>query len=644
MPAWFDAEITKWTDGEAPPRGTSLAMELMRVVDTLVSSPYEKNRRQRMASDLALYSGRGLDGIAQSLFAGPLVTDGEDADGMGFNLCFGKVNTIRNRICGFRPRGQFLPQAGDRKAEQGADDKTNMCDAWMREQGYWSLASLATRDRLTLPNGWLKYYRSGDGANERVAMMRVPPWQVLVDPMEGLNGRPDCIYDARLMKVPQASREFGIEESVLSADEANVALYDVATGAYGEKTVVVVDAYYRGPDGRHVVMVGSSIVVDEPWEHDGFPLECEVYEESETGYGVDGVSVVRVLRPLQEEVNEWELAVREAHHLNSQQVWVVDENDNDPKIDNSHIRIMRTKEGSKAVQVVNPPAINQEMYKYLDTMDSQADKIIGLNEFAQKGTGTPALESKPAIREWSELQTDRLALESQKNEHMAVMAATWWWRLTRDMCRENKEATPKWRSVDRGAWREMVFGDLDAEYMVDIFPTSLFGTGVSGQLDKANDLIKGGWLSREDAMRALHMPDLSPIVELQLSEGNAMQEVVDRILEDGEYTNPDPYLCDKTKLNQYAAARYRVAFTKSTNYPKANMAMLRRLIRATGPKPAPAVPGTPAGAAPTPPGSPVAPIASTPGVPAPAAPTAPAGALVIPPSPGAGPAVPGLPQ
>lgn len=145
-------------------------------------------------------------------------------------------------------------------------------------------------------------------------------------------------------------------------------------------------------------------------------------------------------------------------------------------------------------------------------------------------------------------------------------------------------------------------------------------------------------------MRALHMPDLSPIVELQLSEGNAMQEVVDRILEDGEYTNPDPYLCDKTKLNQYAAARYRVAFTKSTNYPKANMAMLRRLIRATGPKPAPAVPGTPAGAAPTPPGSPVAPIASTPGVPAPAAPTAPAGALVIPPSPGAGPAVPGLPQ
>lgn len=322
--------------------------------------------------------------------------------------------------------------------------------------------------------------------------------------------------------------------------------------------------------------------------------------------------------------------------MNSQQVWLLEEGQADPKINNSRVRIQRHAVGGQKPDVVNPAAVNAEMYHYFKTMDEQADKMIGISPFAQSGQGKPSVVSKVAMREESELQTDRLALESQKNEAMAVTAAKWWWLLTRDICRENPEAKPKWKALDRGAWKELVFGDLDVEYEVTVQPTGLFGTGVSGQLDKANDLIEKGWLSREDAMAALHVPDLSPIVEIQLSEMRAMQEVVDRILEKGDYTTPDPYLCDKTKLNQYAAARYRIAFTKQMDYPKAHLALLRKLIRATTPKPAPA----PAPAAPMPgmpAGSPVAPVTATPGVAAPPMPTAPAGALVAPPGmPGAG--------
>jgi hypothetical protein len=317
--------------------------------------------------------------------------------------------------------------------------------------------------------------------------------------------------------------------------------------------------------------------------------------------------------------------------LNSQQVHIVEDGAPDPKINNARVRVLRYPSGGAKPDVVNPAAVNAEMYHYFETMDKQADKLIGISPFAQSGQGKPNVISKVAMREESELQTDRLALESQKNEAMAVNATKWWWLLTRDICRENPGAKPKWKSIDRGAWKEMVFGDLDAEYMIEIFPTSLFGSGVSGQLDKAKDIIDMGFLSREDAMEALHIPDLSPIIELQLAEQRAMQEVVDRILEKGEYTTPDPYLCDRTKLNQYAAARYRIAFTKQMDYTKANLALLRKLIRATTPKPAAAT-------------APVAPVASVPGMPAPAPPMASPGALVAPPGmPGAPPpgAVPG---
>lgn len=637
--AWFDAEPVS-SDDSGPARKTELTQRLVKVVEELVASPVEKARRQKMLSDMALYDGEmGNNAATVGLFAGPVIADDVDKDGMAFNLCFGKVQTIRNRICAFRPRGQFLPQSGDRKAEQGAEDKTTLCDAWMQEQGYYRLAALATRDRLILPSGWMKYSRVGQGEHERTTAARVPPWEVIMDPMEWLNGAGDTIYHVYLLKVSQAAREYDLDAVTLKADAINPAVYEVAGAAFGEPVVAVIDAYKRGPEGRHTLLVGSTVAVDEAWEHDSMPLEAEVYDESPTGYGVDGKSCVRVLRPLQEEVNEWELDMREAHHLNSQAVHIIDEADPDPQVNNQRVRVQRTKTGSRPPEVINPAAVNAEMYNYFKTMEEHADKLIGLSPFSQSGQGKPNVISKVAMREESELQTDRLALESQKNEHMAIRATYWWWQLTRDICRENPKANPKWRAIDRGAWKEMVFSDLDAEYEITVFPTSLFGTGVSGQLDKAGDLIDRGWLSREDAMRAVHAPDLSPIIELSLSEPNAMQEIVDRILENGDYTTPDPYLCDPLKLNQYAAARYRIAWSKKLDYPKANLTKLRTLIKQTAPK---KVAGDLAAQAAQVNG-PVAPTTAVPGVAAPPAPTTAPGALVVPPG-ASGATAPGAPS
>jgi hypothetical protein len=637
-------EKVEW---QKPFKGGELATTLSGKVDALASSPYEQNRRSRISEDLATYVGRDSEGTGGALFLlsePPKISS--TSDRLAFNLVFGKTNTIRNRICSFRPRGQFLPSSGDREAEQGAEDATSMCDAWMKAENYWAHASLATRDRLTMPAGVIKVYREGARETERVRQGRFPCWEFLVDPADAIYGDPTCLYHVRLVAASQAARQFGVKLADISSADTKLASFGIDNYS-GEKMVVVIDAYQRGPDGRHVMMVGDLIMIDEEWEHDGFPITKKVYDESETGLGWDGLSMLQVLRPLQEEVTEWEKAIRQAHHMTSQQVWIVDEEDADStKFNNEHVRILPHKSGPgiSEPKVINPPAVNSEMYQYYKTMSDAADALIGVSPFSQNGTGKPSVVSKVAMREESEQQTDRLALESQKNEEMAVEVTTWWLRMMRDMCRTNPAAKPKWKVLDRGAWRELVFGDLTTDWEIAAFPTSLFGTGVSGQLDKAGDLIQQGWLTREDAMRALHIPDISPIIELELSETAAMQEIVDRILRDGEYTTPDPFLCDLQKLNVYAAKRYRLAFSKRMNYTKDNMAKLRRLIRATGPKrpgtvasPGSAT-GSPVGGAPGATAGPVAPVSAVPGAPAPTPPTVAPGALVGP--PGATPVAP----
>jgi hypothetical protein len=105
----------------------------------------------------------------------------------------------------------------------------------------------------------------------------------------------------------------------------------------------------------------------------------------------------------------------------------------------------------------------------------------------------------------------------------------------------------------------------------------VFGQNISGRLDRAVTLIKGGFMSKEDAMKALDLPDLAPIVDQMLAQSYLMEYIVDEILEEGRYQQPDPYV-DPAALDAYAKNRYFLAMSDGSNYPEKNLADLRRLI------------------------------------------------------------------
>jgi hypothetical protein len=105
-------------------------------------------------------------------------------------------------------------------------------------------------------------------------------------------------------------------------------------------------------------------------------------------------------------------------------------------------------------------------------------------------------------------------------------------------------------------------------------------------------------------MRAADVPDLSPIIDLQLAPQYAMEKLVDDILERGHYQQPPKYINAETLFN-YARQRYLLAFSSDANYPKENMALLSKLVDAIDPDTLPpgvaqqqlaAVPSTPPGA------------------------------------------------
>lgn len=551
-----------------------LAQQLQSQVQQLELSPEESTRRSNLLYDLELYYGRPITTLYSTTASD--VDPRWNPDQLVFNGCYSLVNTIRNRICSFRARAQFLPNGGDYLARRGARDRTAMSDAWAQEAAYQQEASFALRDMLTGDGGVLKLYKDGadkddPGKPTQVCIGRFPSWEFLFDYLEGVYRIPECAYHVTYLPIEQASTRYRIDRASLASS-----IVSAPTGLVYSRNrdmVRVVDGWKRGPGGKHATVVGDKLAGKaEAWEYDGFPLVQRTFDEAPVGMW--GIGAITPVRGIQLELNEIQQSLREAFRLSASKIIQFQQNEDSAHFQtNAYVQVVPFVNQPAVITV--PPAIDPGVYKYLEVLKAQMYETLGVSPFIATGRKSPGVDSGVAMREESELQSDRLANLSQLWEGMRVEAAIWWNRFSIELARSGVQ--PKWKALHRGAFKELVFGDLEAEWEIRPFPSSVFGQNISGRLDRAVTLIKGGFMSKEDAMKALDLPDLAPIVDQALAQSYHMEFLVDEILEEGRYQQPDGYI-DPDALDAYARNRYHLAMSDGSNYPEDNLSKLRRLI------------------------------------------------------------------
>lgn len=551
-----------------------MARLLQSQVQQLELSPQESTRRSNLLYDLELYYGRPVTTLYAA--SGTEYDSRWNPDQLVFNLCYSIVNTIRNRICSFRARAQFLPNGGDYLARRGARDRTSMSDAWAQEQAYQQEASFALRDMLTGDGGVLKLYKDGatkDAPDKprNVCVGRFPAWEFLFDAVESVYRLPECAYHVTYLPIDQASTRYRISRADLATSIVTAPPGLVYSS--NRDMVRVAEGWKRGPGGKHAVVVGSKLSgVPEPWEYDGFPLVQRTFDEG--AVGIWGPGAITPIRGIQLEANDIQESLREAFRGAAMKVIAYQQNEDAAKLlTNAWIQAVPYQNVPPTIMV--PPAIHPGIFQYLEVLKKQAYETLGVSPFIAAGQKSPGADSAVAMREESELQSDRLANLSQLWEGMRVDSAVWWDRFSIEIARTGIE--PKWKAIHRGAFKELVFGDLEAQWEIRPFPSSVFGQNISGRLDRAVTLIKGGFMPKEDAMKALDLPDLAPIVDQMLAQSYLMEYLVDDILEEGKYQQPDKYI-DPDALDAYAKNRYFLAMSDGSNYPEDHLSKLRRLL------------------------------------------------------------------
>jgi len=611
---WFEPLDTDHTKAH---RERTMAQRLDDTITELYASPREQARRSQMLFDLELYFGRAFASLFETgtMAATELVFSEEE---LKFNHCFSICSTVRNRICSFRPRSEWVPESGDYLADRGAEDMSAMNEAWSIDVGRQATMALWFRDVLTCDGGVWKVLR--DGA--KIDLGRFPPWEFLIDEVQGLYGKTPQIHHVQFLPIDTVAARYDIPVADLMMDAATIG---AGLPYYSETQVVrVADTYVaartdwvdgkgkdeKGKDkegewvttpGHHAVLVGSSILADyEEWEFEDFPIGIGCFEEGMVGTW--GTSAVRMLRGIQLDQNEWCGRMSDVHYMTSLQVWQTPSDEDGPtKINNSNVRQERFK--ARPSQVTNPPAMGPEAYQWSKLLREEGYNTIGVSQFIAAGIKQPQTSSGVAIDATSELQTDRLALLSQLWETQNNLVDKWWYRLTRQAAQEGVKF--RWKAVNEGAWKELTFGDPEKEWLCKPQPTSVFGQTVGARLTKATEMLKAGAIDPEEWRLAVGIPDLKPITDLRDAARFNMQRRVDRILQDNDLRMPGPYV-DPQKMYDYAVARWNLADADDTKYPAENMASLAKLIdamqseikkrQAPAPLP-PALPGLP-GAAP----------------------------------------------
>jgi hypothetical protein len=89
-------------------------------------------------------------------------------------------------------------------------------------------------------------------------------------------------------------------------------------------------------------------------------------------------------------------------------------------------------------------------------------------------------------------------------------------------------------------WKKDIKNTKADEFVMQCFPVSRLPRDPSGRLQTVQEYVQAGFMSSQRARRELDFPDLDSSESLATSQEDMAIKVLDGIIDDGEYTSPEP--------------------------------------------------------------------------------------------------------
>lgn len=332
----------------------------------------------------------------------------------------------------------------------------------------------------------------------------------------------------------------------LSDQQIQNAIESVAYTSYrniGKDWVVVAEGYRAAvgdAPGRHVIAIHGALIEDEPWPHEWLPYVFYHWSRPNKTFYTAGV--VEQALPNQVRLNDINDVIHRCQDLVSKPRLLVAQGSkvNPLEINNLIAKIIMYT-GQKP-EPLKWDAVPAELYNEREREIKICFDKFGLNQHGAQG-GLPdinRLDSSAAVREYNQIQDNRLADPTQRFENFFLDIAK---TMVRVIKASKKNPKTVWYSGGRKSRAEVIkWKDInldDNAYTLILEAASAFSQTPSAMRDTLESHLAQGLISPEQYRRELGGTDLDAANAVASAGLDDIHRVVE-LLEDGEYESPIP--------------------------------------------------------------------------------------------------------
>lgn len=495
-------------------------------------------------------------------------------DRISYNVVQSVVDTAVSRVTRNRPKPLFLTNGGDYRKQREAKKLNTFLDGVFYENSTHQIGTTVFRDAAVWGDGFIHVFAKGD----RVCHERVMSSEIFVDDVEALYGSPRQMH-----RVKQVDRQVLFDMFPDDADKiagAKPSRTEEAGRSIVADMLTVRESWHlaSGPgadDGKHCITIDGAVLGEmEPWPHQWFPFaRCQWTPRL---YGYWGQGLAEQLQNIQLEINKLLWVIQRSMHLmGSFKVFI----ENGSKIVKEHLNndvgSIISYTGTPPMYVT-PPIVAPEVYQHLQTLKNSAYEQAGISQLAASSLKPEGLNSGRAIREYNDIQTDRFHAVAKSYENMFMDVARLSIEVVKMIAADKggyEVRVPGKKAVDTIEWNDIRLND--DEYVMQCFPVSSLPNDPAGRLATIQEYAQAGFLTPRQARRLLDFPDLEQVENLANAEEDYLTMVFDKIVDDGDYTSPDP-LDDLAMAKQLCLEYY--AKGKANNLREDRLELLRRYL------------------------------------------------------------------
>lgn len=559
----------RWWRTDAP---KDALFETWRHIESLDTS-----RRMAISKNMRLYGNRDYAGIGPSSY-----NQVNSEDRVTLNVVKSVSDTVTSRIAKARPRPRFLTSGGNFSLRRRAQLLEKWVEAQFYTSGVYRLAPKIFLDACVFGTAAAQVYRD----KTEIKVERVFPGELFVDQAEGYYGEPQNIYRTKYINRDVLIEMFPEHERIIrQADTSGDTDYytDVVGRDSTADQVCVIEGWHlsSGPDasdGRHQIAIGTGTLLDEEYNRNYFPFVTINWSDRLRGFW--GIGLAEELTGIQVEINRLLMKIQRAFHLLSVP-WVMVEASS--KIKKAHIN---NQIGAIIPYTGTPPivrpnqTISPEIFSHLDRLYQRAFEIAGVSQLSATSLKPAGLESGIALREYSDIETERFAVVSRQYEQMFLDIAL---RMV-DLGKEIAEEEPDFSVVaerDKFTVQQVKWKDVDMDkdsYVLKVFPASSLPRTPGGRLAMIQELMNNGLVDPEEGKRLLDFPDLEKSQQLDRASSDNIDRILEMMLDDGVYEAPEPFMD-----HQLALKKTQATYNKAVNdgVPEDRLQLLRQFMVAT---------------------------------------------------------------